>query len=196
MSDGERLRVSSADRRVELLDLATEIIAANGLEGLTMDALSAAAGIGKPVVYRVFSNREAVMIGMLHRHALSLSTAVDNAIATCNGELECMLRESARVYFRSSPRISGPMRLVLNGIGASGELATARRKVWDLAARRWSLRLVGFGVPKRDAMALSKFLLAGLARFSDEVANRQMTKAEAERLYVSIAVSAIRTLKA
>jgi AcrR family transcriptional regulator len=159
-----------------------------------MDALASAAGIGKPVVYRLFANREAVIVGLITRNAQAIAAEVDAAMLACGDDIECMLRTSAHVYFKHSSRARPSLRLVFSGAGGNAEVDQARYKIWDRAAVRWTVRFHERDVPKREAEALSRFLLAGLARFSDDVANRRVTKTEAERIYVAIAITSLRAL--
>ncbi|WP_219943057.1 TetR/AcrR family transcriptional regulator [Iamia sp. SCSIO 61187] len=67
-----RPRRADAERnRARLLDAARALVAEQGLEGTTMDALAARAGVGKGTVYRAFGSRggvaEALVDAVEHR---------------------------------------------------------------------------------------------------------------------------------
>jgi len=60
--------MSGAERRVQLLDTAREIIRGEGVGALTMTRLADAAGVTKPIVYKHFRNSEDVLIEILKEY--------------------------------------------------------------------------------------------------------------------------------
>jgi AcrR family transcriptional regulator len=54
-----------AERRLQLLSVAQEIIEGDGIGALTMSALAERSGASKPVVYEHFENSEAVAVALL-----------------------------------------------------------------------------------------------------------------------------------
>jgi AcrR family transcriptional regulator len=187
--------MSSADRRAQLLELAEVVINEEGVEALTMDGLAVRANIGKPVIYRHFENRDALIVALFEANTIALAAEVDAAIAGCNGDLSCMMQASARAYFNSTKRTGPAMRAALNSSGASGAVAAARRDAFDRATVRWARRFVAHGVAEGDAPAISQFLLAGLLQLSESVARRKLSQSAAERIYVTIANTALESFK-
>ncbi len=186
--------MSSADRRVQLLDLARELLISGGLDALTMDALAFRAGVGKPVVYRHFENRDAVLVALFHAHTIALARVVDKAIENCGDDLECMMAASARAYFTFVLRADNSIRRAVEGAATNGALGEARRAAADVSARRWAQRFIERGIDPDDALTLSLFLLGGLARLNDSVGRREISRGQAERVYVASAKAALRSL--
>ncbi|MBS2552145.1 TetR/AcrR family transcriptional regulator [Catenulispora sp. NL8] len=60
-------RVPIEQRRRELLDAALRIVVRDGHGAVTMEAVAAATGVTKPVVYGVFPNRETLLGELLRR---------------------------------------------------------------------------------------------------------------------------------
>lgn len=60
-------RVPIEQRRTELLDAALRIVVRDGHAAVTMEAVAAAAGVTKPVVYGVFPNRGVLLGELLKR---------------------------------------------------------------------------------------------------------------------------------
>jgi AcrR family transcriptional regulator len=187
-------RMSSADRRVQLMTLARKMLLDGGLDALTMDALALKAGIGKPVVYRLFENRDALLVALFHAQVTAIGRVVDKAIEGCGDDLECMIVESARAYFTITLRADNSLRRALEGAATTGALGAARRAAADDAARRWAERFVERGVAADDALALSLFMLGGLARLTDSVSRREITREQAERIYAASATAALRSI--
>jgi AcrR family transcriptional regulator len=73
---GERPeRRDAADNRQRILRAATELLAAHGSAGLTMDAVAAAAGVGKGTVFRRFGDRSGLVQALLHDHMRAFQEA-------------------------------------------------------------------------------------------------------------------------
>ena len=54
-------------RRPLVLDAAHDLFLRNGFEGTSMDAIAAAAGVSKPVVYDCFASKDELFTAMLDR---------------------------------------------------------------------------------------------------------------------------------
>ena len=60
-----RVRLSPADRRRQLLRVTSDLIAADGVDGVRIPYVAARAGITRPVVYKFFTNRQALIKAVL-----------------------------------------------------------------------------------------------------------------------------------
>jgi AcrR family transcriptional regulator len=73
-------RLSSAERRSQLVGIARDVIAAEGTDVLTLAYLASRAGISKPVVYDHFPSRSALLLSLYQdfdqRHLADLNTAI------------------------------------------------------------------------------------------------------------------------
>jgi AcrR family transcriptional regulator len=78
--------VPRAERREQLLDLALELIVTEGFEALTMEALAARAGVGKPVVYRVFPGALPLLGALVQREQRRAEAALDRCIPADPGD--------------------------------------------------------------------------------------------------------------
>ncbi|MDQ1586992.1 MAG: hypothetical protein QOJ77_157 [Microbacteriaceae bacterium] len=56
---------AKADRRVALLDAASQLFAQNGFNGVSIEDLGTAVGVSGPAVYRHFSGKQAVLAALL-----------------------------------------------------------------------------------------------------------------------------------
>ena len=72
---GSRSRMTSAERREQLLEIARTLFAERGFEGTSIEEISARAGVSKPIVYEHFGGKEglyAVVVDREVRHLLAL----------------------------------------------------------------------------------------------------------------------------
>jgi AcrR family transcriptional regulator len=60
-------RADAARNRARLLDAAARLVAERGAEHVTMEAVAAAAGVGKGTVFRRFGDRTGLMLALLDR---------------------------------------------------------------------------------------------------------------------------------
>ena len=66
-SDGARShgRLWAGERRAQLLEVAAQILAEDGADGVRIPDVAARAGVSRPIVYKHFSNRQDILIGIL-----------------------------------------------------------------------------------------------------------------------------------
>ncbi|HYO34322.1 MAG TPA: TetR/AcrR family transcriptional regulator [Nocardioidaceae bacterium] len=72
---GSRSRMTSAERREQLLEIARTLFAERAFEGTSIEEISARAGVSKPIVYEHFGGKEglyAVVVDREVRHLLAL----------------------------------------------------------------------------------------------------------------------------
>ncbi|MGA5127044.1 TetR/AcrR family transcriptional regulator [Streptomyces pseudogriseolus] len=73
-------RLSSAERRAQLVGIARDVIATEGADALTLAYLAGRAGVSKPVVYDHFSSRSALLLSLYQdfdqRHLEDLHAAL------------------------------------------------------------------------------------------------------------------------
>lgn len=62
-----RKRLSTEDRRTQLLDVTREVILEHGLNSFTMELLARKAGVSNPLVYKYFSTRLVLLQSLLQR---------------------------------------------------------------------------------------------------------------------------------
>ena len=65
--DARRLRLAPEERRTQIMDAAVALIVAEGLSSCTLEEVAVRAGISKPLVYRYFDRREALLKAILER---------------------------------------------------------------------------------------------------------------------------------
>src|ERR1700729_4514826 len=69
-----RERCDALRNRRRILAAASEIVAAHGAEGLSMNALAVAAGVGKGTIFRRFGDREGLLPALLAEDTLDLQS--------------------------------------------------------------------------------------------------------------------------
>src|SRR5689334_20907964 len=84
-------RLPRAVRSEQLLDVALELLAAEGFDALSMEAVARRAGVSRLVVYRSFRNREALLLALLRRGQARTDRALAAVLATGEGDPPAVL---------------------------------------------------------------------------------------------------------
>ncbi|ALO97900.1 TetR/AcrR family transcriptional regulator [Streptomyces hygroscopicus] len=72
VSEAPGLRADAARNRARLLEAAARLIAEHGVAGVTMEAVAAAANVGKGTVFRRFGDRTGLLMALLDHSARQL----------------------------------------------------------------------------------------------------------------------------
>jgi AcrR family transcriptional regulator len=82
MTAAVRHRVPRAQRRAQLLDVTLALLAQEGFEALSMEAVARRAGVSRLVVYRSFPNLNALLLALLRREQERTERRLDALLAT------------------------------------------------------------------------------------------------------------------
>ncbi len=115
-SDGRR-RIPRAQRREQLLDETLSLLAADGFEALSMEAVARRAGVNRVVVYRSFANLQLLLVALLRREDRRTRVALDALLP-------------------SSPHGQSPARLLGETLARFLATVAQEPKTWRLALLR------------------------------------------------------------
>jgi AcrR family transcriptional regulator len=73
-------RMTAAERREQLIDIARGLFAERGYDGTSIEEIAARAGVSKPVVYEHFGGKEGLYAVVVDREVRSLLTMVQSAL--------------------------------------------------------------------------------------------------------------------
>jgi len=101
-----RTRMTAAQRREQLLEIARELFAERGFEGTSVEEIAARAGVSKPVVYEHFGGKEGAYAVVVDRETQVLHTAIRTALTTPGAGARELLERGAMAlldYIDSCP---------------------------------------------------------------------------------------------
>ena len=75
-----RVRLSSAQRREQLLTIAREVFAERGFEGTSVEEIAARAGVSKPVVYEHFGGMDGAYQAVVEKETTTLHAEIHAAL--------------------------------------------------------------------------------------------------------------------
>ncbi len=163
-------RVPPGERREQLLDAALALIGEHGYRGASMEAIARQAAVAKPVVYRTFSSREALLMALLERERDRAFATLERALPTdlASTTPDALLSAAARDILAAVQSRPEAWRLILMPAGETPSLvreqveqgrAVVRGQITELM--RWALQLHP-GLPDIDPeLATRLFMAAG-----------------------------------
>jgi AcrR family transcriptional regulator len=148
------------NRRKQLLKIARQLVAKEGMGALTMMALSDRAKVAKPVVYSHFPNREAVAIALLAEHFEASATYTREYLkgATTLEEYFSRLVDAA---FNFEGASDTPVRKITNGFSAGDEVNEAFLRHEEAFRLHWELILQFLDV-RKERIEVAAYALHGM----------------------------------
>jgi AcrR family transcriptional regulator len=157
-----RRRLPPDERRRDLLRVAGDLLSEAGVDGLQFGEIAAAAGVTRPLVYRFFPTRRALILAVLEDYAADLTERFGRgAMRSIPGSNP----EVARVFVEAvcdtiEARGAGPWHL-LDSKGPDPEIAQRGQEIIDRLMAPWRHRLREVtGVSERESLTLARMIVA------------------------------------
>ncbi len=153
-------RLNRVEREATLLDAAAGIVAEDGVEALTMEGIAARAGVNKALVYRFFTNRDDVLVGLWVRETARFDEAI---MAALRGKRDFAQKLHAIVEAWLDEVEAGGCLIRLDAPGAGPSRLAERRKRREEAVVRFLADLIRStgNISERDAFVMAAALGKG-----------------------------------
>jgi len=176
-------RLAPAERRRDLVRMAGMLITTHGVDGVQFAEVAAAAGVTRPLVYRFFPNRRALIIAVLQDYASELTERFGRGamrrIPGSNAEVAQVFVEA--VCDTIEQRGAGPWHL-LDSKGPDPEVARHGQEIMDRLMAPWRRRLAeAAGVSEREAATLARMIVAAGRAVLDLWCAGRLSRREAVR---------------
>jgi len=189
-------RISSRDRREQYLDAAARIAAGHGVAIVTMEAVAAAVGVNKALLYRQFDNRGELLLELFDRETAELDQRAMEATANISG-FEPKVRAWARAWFDHLAERAALFGRLMEARAIVPEVAVRHReRLRRLECTYGDWYAAELGIPVEEARDAARVLLAGLGGAIDRW-NRtpsRATRNRLERTYVQLMLGGLRAL--
>jgi len=159
-----RRRLPPEQRRELIVEAAGRLFGQRGYDGTRLDAVAAAAGVTKPVLYRHFADKTALYLALLDRHREDLGSFA--GALPPGGPLEARLRSVLEVWLDYVQAHDYAWRMLFRDTGG-GEEVRAYRVGVHARARDVLAGLLGHlapaPIPERELQPLAELLRMGMA---------------------------------
>jgi AcrR family transcriptional regulator len=156
-----RKRLPPAERRAQLLDIASKILAEEGADQLRVPNLAERAGVTRPVVYRFFENRQAIVHALVEEFANHLETEFDDALSVQDTELGELVRRFVNTTCDVIQEHGPGAWLLLSGVAFDGETGEHVAQIEERLSAPWQRRVARVtNVDGRTADAVASVLVS------------------------------------
>jgi AcrR family transcriptional regulator len=188
-------RLPPEARRRQLLDEASRILTEHGIEQVQITEIAARADVSRPLVYRLFPTRQALVRELLEDFAAFLQERFRDALArelpgTHEGITHAFVEASCDAI---EQRGAGPWRLLVDARGADPEIGRLGREIFARLLDPWEGQLADLlhTTPRRAKICLWVIVAAGRATLDGWI-DGVLSRREAVR-DTTIAISALLT---
>jgi len=130
-----RVRMTSVQRREQLIRVARDLFAEHGVEATSVEEIAATAGVSKPIVYEHFGSKDGLYAVVVDREVQRLETAINQALTTPGARYREIIERGAlalldyidecpegfRIISRDSTSTTGSFASILSDITMSAE---------------------------------------------------------------------------
>lgn len=81
-----RTRLTTDERRRQVIELASQVLSDRGASGIEIKEIAALAGVTRPVIYRIFPTRQALVLAVLDDFEIELSRRFRDALMRSLGK--------------------------------------------------------------------------------------------------------------
>ncbi|UYM06567.1 TetR/AcrR family transcriptional regulator [Solicola gregarius] len=119
-----RTRMTSAERREQLISIARGVFAERGFDGTTVEEIAARADVSKPIVYEHFGGKEGVYAVVVDREVRTLLTMMQSALTS--GHPRELLQQAALALLDYIEGSSDGFAIIVRDspVGSSGTYVT------------------------------------------------------------------------
>lgn len=154
-------RLWADDRRRQILAVAARLLDERGVDGLRIPDVAEAAGVTRPVIYRHFPNRQAILMDLLEETGNALAARLEGlALSRPDDVAKRMPELFEGLCDEIEARGAGVWKL-LNSAGPDPEIEAVAQSVRDRLVAPWYARVAALtGTSAEDAVAITSIIHA------------------------------------
>jgi AcrR family transcriptional regulator len=135
-----RRRLTAAQRRERILDVASRLFAKDGYAGASIDRIASAAGVSPPVIYDHFPSKKDLYMELLRLHSAALIERTTRVEPSAS--LEPVLRSNIEAFFAFVEENPAAWRMLFHDPSPDPEIAALQRRIQSGATSRLADALV------------------------------------------------------
>jgi AcrR family transcriptional regulator len=175
-----RRRLAKADRQRQLLDVAWQLIRAEGTEALTLGRLAEQAGVTKPIVYDHFGTRAGLLTALYQDFDVRQTAIMDAAIQTSEPTLGGRATVIASSYVDCVLLQGREIPGVISALASSPELEKIKREYEAIFMEKCRNVLAPFSKTGGIASPGLRAMLGAAEALSNAAATGEITPDEAK----------------
>src|SRR5206468_12660937 len=130
---GQRLRMTSAERREQLIEIARTLFAERGFEGTAIEEVAARAEVSKPIVYEHFGGKEGLYAVVVDREVRQLLAMMRSSLTA--GHPRELLEQAAFALLDYIEESSDGFRILVRDAPVGSSTGTFASLISDIATQ-------------------------------------------------------------
>jgi AcrR family transcriptional regulator len=131
---GSRARMTSAERREQLIEIARSLFAERGFEGTSIEVLASRAEVSKPIVYEHFGGKEGLYAVVVDREVRQLLSMMRSSL-TAGDDPHVLLEQAAFALLDYIEESSDGFRILVRDSPIGSESGSFVSIIGDIASR-------------------------------------------------------------
>src|SRR5207342_3212900 len=131
---GTRSRMTSAERREQLIEIARGLFAARGFEGTSIEEIASRAEVSKPIVYEHFGGKEGLYAVVVDREIRLLLDGITGALMT-TGHPRVLLERAALALLDYIESSTDGFRILVRDSPVAQSTGTFASLISDVASQ-------------------------------------------------------------
>lgn len=174
-------RLPAAARRHSIINAAWEILAEDGLNGLSIDAIVGRVGVSRPIFYRHFSDRTDLLTALYDDYAANMAERTEAVLRSAT-TLDDVLVGTVHAYLDCFEERGPAVRTLINHVTNAPTFDRARQRLRDGQMKMLVQSLVALGMKAPpSAIALHvRFIQAAVMEGATMLASGQGNRREIE----------------
>lgn len=188
-------RLPGEERREHFLEVAADLITAQGIDAVTMESVAAAAGVSKGLGYAYFANRNDLVLAVLDQELAAFNARIAEAVRAAEPGFESRVRAAVHAWFDALTDRGALMGTLLNASQTRQPLRERRNATYRQLEEYWGrMASQEFGVPDKKAVAAAAILIAGMQGILERWVQARDSRQLLEDTFVEFALGGLRTL--
>jgi AcrR family transcriptional regulator len=129
----QRARMTSAERREQLLEIARTLFAERGFEGASIEEIATRAGVSKPIVYEHFGGKEGLYAVVVDREVQTLLTMMRSSLT--GGRPRELLEQATFALLDYIDQSSDGFRILVRDSPLGSDSGSFGSIIGDIASR-------------------------------------------------------------
>ena len=199
MSKSRRVRMSSQERREQLIDVARGLFADRGYDGTSVEEIAMTARVSKPIVYEHFGGKEGLYAVIVDREMQNLLGSIRSTLADTTASERELVAQAADALLEYVQSESDGFRILVRDSHVGETTGTFAGILSEVASRVEDLLVHHFRMRKLDPKTAPMYaqMLVGMVGLTGQwwLDHRQHKKEEVTAHVVNLAWNGLRGLE-
>jgi AcrR family transcriptional regulator len=189
-----RTRLKPEERRLQLIEVAKEIIRKEGLHAASMKRIAAEAGVSETQAYNYFPSREKLFLALAVAENADIQAAQKSDISQFKDHYEQVIA-STRTYLRQIDRRSGLLQMLMRNPEVRTGLREENLKLGKTSRNLHAQHLVDlYGISWEMAVGCTVVLSRVCGRAAKLISDRKIPLESAEKMCLAIVLRGSRSV--